>query len=91
MTTIKLPSAFQIGDSAFINFWSHEIGGEVCGVHFYNGKVKYDFKVFGGNGGETRIYNIDSAFVSRVSRKIKQIEPERRENIINNLLSEFEQ
>lgn len=64
MDTIKLPSGHQMGDTRFINFWGAEIIGEVCGVHFYPGKVKYDFKVFGDDGGETKIYNIDSAFVS---------------------------
>lgn len=61
---IILPSSLQLGQPAFINLWEEDIIGEACGVHFYPGKVKYDFKVLAANGQETRIYNIDSLFVN---------------------------
>lgn len=60
---ILLPSQHQIGDNVWLNLWSSNIVSEVIAVHFYSGKVKYDLKVFGGNGEETRIYNIDFIFV----------------------------
>lgn len=65
---IGLPSAHQIDDKVYLNLWGKEpIYAQVHAVHFYAGKVKYDLEVFGGNGENTRIYNVDSAFV--ISKK----------------------
>lgn len=36
----------------------------VKGVHFYPGKVKYDLEIRFNDGTATRIYNVDSAFLS---------------------------
>lgn len=69
METLEQKAEYKIGESLWINFWSASIIGEVCGVHMYRSKEKYDFKVFGGGGvGVTRIYNIDSAIVSRTKQ-----------------------
>lgn len=64
-TGIKLPSAHQIGDAVWLALWSSRICSEINAVHFYEGKVKYDLKVFGEDGGVTRLYNVDSAFVTK--------------------------
>jgi hypothetical protein len=63
-SNIELPSEHQLGKLVWINLWATYFSGEVCGVHFFPGKVKYDFKVFGENGQVTKLYLIDSAFVS---------------------------
>ena len=62
---LMLPSAHQIGSSVFLQLWSARIVSEIHAVHFYEGKVKYDLIVFGDNGEQTRLYNIDSAFVTK--------------------------
>lgn len=62
---IRLPSGHQIGDSVWLCFWSAKIVSEIHAVHFYESKVRYDLIVFGNDGQKTRIYNIDSAFVSK--------------------------
>lgn len=63
---IKLPSAFTISDAVIVSFWNDlpKLRGLIHGVHFYEGKVKYDITVLGPDDMETRIYNVDSAFVS---------------------------
>lgn len=63
--TILLPSQHQIDDSVWLNLWGKSIVSEVHAVHFYTGKVKYDLNVFGENGLQTRIYNVDSVFVTK--------------------------
>lgn len=63
--TIKLPSQHQIGDNVWLSLWSARIVSEVHAVHFYTGKVKYDLTVFGENGLQTRVYNVDSVFVTK--------------------------
>lgn len=66
---IKLPSAHQFGDEVWLVLWSAKIASQVHGVHFYEGKVKYDLTVYGGDGLSTRIYNVDSAFVTKYAEK----------------------
>lgn len=62
---LSLPSPYQINDQVWINFWEKSIIGKVIGVHFYSNKIKYDLEVFCfGNGGSTRIYNIDGNVLS---------------------------
>lgn len=60
---IELPSQHQIGNEVWLTLWSSPIASEIHAVHFYEGKVKYDLIVFGGNGDQTRLYNVDSVFV----------------------------
>lgn len=62
---ITLPSAHQHDDFVWLSFWETYIASQVNAVHFYHDKVKYDLKVMGGNGEETRVYNVDSAFVTK--------------------------
>ncbi len=67
-----LPSAFQVNQVVHVKFNKNgeSITATVRGVHFYRGKVKYDLGLWLGDGSvddpenETRIYNIDSIFVS---------------------------
>jgi hypothetical protein len=65
-----LPSQHQIGDSVWLRLWSDDIVSEIHAVHFYEGKVKYDLKVSTHDVGETRLYNIDSAFVHKTINKL---------------------
>lgn len=60
-----LPSAHQMGDEVWLCLWSAKIVSEIHAIHFYEGKVKYDLIVHGDNGQQTRVYNIDSAFVTK--------------------------
>lgn len=60
-----LPSAHQINDEVVVNFWKAKMNARVLGIHFYEGKVKYDLEVFSKEQDFTRIYNIDSAFVTK--------------------------
>jgi len=62
-TKPPLPCQHQHGDKVWLNLWSANISAEILNVHFYDGKVKYDLELFGGNGETTRIYNVDSVFV----------------------------
>lgn len=62
---ITLPSQFQIGDAVWFRLWSTDLVTEVLAVHFYPGKVKYDLKVLVGSGETTRLYNIDSVYVTK--------------------------
>lgn len=64
----KLPSQFQIGDTAWFTFdYENDKGAgakcEILCVHYYPGKVKYDLEIELSDGSKTRIYNIDSIFV----------------------------
>lgn len=61
----QLPSGHQMEDRIWVCLWSTRFGGQIDGVHFYHGKVKYDVKVFGENGDYTKMYNVDSAFISK--------------------------
>jgi len=61
----QLPSGHQIDAPVWLALWSCRIPCEVHAVHFYDGKVKYDLRVFGEDGQQTRVYNIDSAFVTK--------------------------
>lgn len=60
-----LPSAHQIKEGVWLCLWSAKIVSEILAIHFYEGKVKYDLIVFGDDGQQTRLYNVDSAFVSK--------------------------
>lgn len=63
--TILLPSPYQINDEVWVKFWAKEIIGKVIGVHFYSNKIKYDLEVLCiGNGGTSRIYNVDENIIS---------------------------
>lgn len=64
INSLTLPSQYQIGDNCFVTIFSAKLIGEVTAVHFYTGKVKYDLEVLAGVGLKTRIYNIDSVFVT---------------------------
>lgn len=69
---IQLPSALQPNQVAKLQFREKDepLTATVRGVHFYPGKVKYDLGLWLGDGSvddperESRIYNVDSAFVS---------------------------
>lgn len=70
--SIQLPSALQPNQVAKLQFRQNDepLTATVRGIHFYPGKVKYDLGLWLGDGSvdnpeiETRIYNVDSAFVS---------------------------
>lgn len=65
---IELPSQLQVKQVVKVKFTDEmlPLTATVTGVHFYIGKVKYDLAIWVGDGGndETRIYNVDSVFVS---------------------------
>lgn len=69
---IQLPSALQPNQVAKLQFTKEmpPMTATVRAVHFYIDKVKYDLGLWLGDGSvdnpekETRIYNVDSAFVS---------------------------
>lgn len=69
---IQLPSALQPNQVCYLKFRKDDakIIATVRGVHFYIGKVKYDLGLWLGDGSvdnpeyETRIYNVDSAFLT---------------------------
>jgi hypothetical protein len=70
---IQLPSQCQINQVVYLQFrQGHEpITATIRAVHFYPGKVKYDLGLWLGApsmGGdleeETRVYNVDSIYVS---------------------------
>lgn len=65
---IKLPSRHQQGDA--INLQFPEIApiyGWVLSVRFYQGKVKYDLELTLADKSSTRIYNVDSDYVTPFS------------------------
>lgn len=64
---LKLPSRLQVKQVAKVHFNESPITGTIIGVHFYKDKVKYDIELWiqTKNGEEyTRIYNVDSVYVS---------------------------
>lgn len=61
----KLPSQHQIGENVWLQLWSDYIVSEINAVHFYESKVKYDLIVNTSDGGQTRLYNVDSDFVTK--------------------------
>lgn len=68
-----LPSAFQIGDTVTLTF-DETISAKVKGVSFKKSKVRYDLELlmhpnFGMKKARTRIYNVDSAFVTSTLEK----------------------
>lgn len=65
---IRLPSRFQIDDVVELCLLN-SIRCQVHAVHFLPGKVKYDLDAVVGHDSHgkelrTRLYNVDSAFVS---------------------------
>lgn len=68
--SITLPSQHQINDEVWFNLWSASVPSEVVGIHFYPGKVKYDLQLnmraSADGQSTTRIYNVDSVFVSKI-------------------------
>lgn len=67
---IALPSACQIAQVVKVQFRQEDtpILATVRGVHFFTGKVRYDLElwldVINGEETYTRIYNVDSVFIS---------------------------
>lgn len=65
---MELPSALQVNQVVKVKFTEEmlPLTATVRGVHFYIGKVKYDLALWVGEGGndETRIYNVDSVYVT---------------------------
>lgn len=63
---IATPSTHQIGESVWLQLWHDDIVSKIHAVHFYDGgKVKYDLIVGTSDGGETRLYNVESDFVRK--------------------------
>lgn len=70
--SLQLPSSLQPNQVCRLQFRKEDapLTATVRGVHFYIGKVKYDLGLWLGDGSvgnpeyETRIYNVDSVFVS---------------------------
>jgi hypothetical protein len=65
-----LPSAAQIGDKVFLFYQNQKLDAVVIGVHFIREAVKYDVELTFGSVKwdkqvKTRIYNIQSGFVSK--------------------------
>lgn len=80
-----LPSAHQIEDYVDLCLMQNgeriqKIRCEVLSVHFYAGKVKYDLEIILDDKENlaTRVYNVDSAFVSTVEDGPKKA-PERED------------
>lgn len=73
-SSIELPSSCQPNQVVRLQFRKKDepIIATVRGVHFFIGKVKYDLGLWLGDGTvddpeyETRIYNVDSVFVTPV-------------------------
>ncbi len=70
--SMQLPSNLQPNQVCKLQFRKEDnpLTATVRGVHFYIGKVKYDLGLWLGDGSvdnpeyETRIYNVDSVFVT---------------------------
>jgi hypothetical protein len=62
----ELPSKLQIRQVAKIQFNKDipPLTGTIQGVHFFEGKVKYDVAIWLDDDSSTRIYNVDGVFVS---------------------------
>ncbi len=63
---VEFPSRFGLNDDVTVSF--SELGvnvdsAKICGVHFYESKVKYDLDMKLKDDQTTRIYNVDSCFV----------------------------
>lgn len=70
----QLPSAFQIGQAVYVNFWDKvKLYGYIHAVHFTEGKVKYDLQIWGPVDQSTRIYNVDSAFICGVQQPEEEV------------------
>jgi len=74
---LQTPSQFSLRQVVKLNFKRNSIEidpqyATVKGIHFYEGKVKYDLGLWLGDGSvdnpetESRIYNVDSIFLSPV-------------------------
>lgn len=66
----RLPSQHQIGENVWLQLWSDYIVSEINAVHFYESKVKYDLIVNTSDGGQTRLYNVDSDFITKTKQSI---------------------
>lgn len=66
--TNTLPAAFQPEDFCCVQFGegTTKFGGQVVKVSFSRSKVLYDIEIGVGKDVVTRLYNVDSAFVSKV-------------------------
>jgi hypothetical protein len=70
---IQIPSQHQVGDDVLFSIRQSPdtavtLKATVIAVHFYKGnKVKYDLEIPVEDGAPTRIYNIDSCFVTGIS------------------------
>lgn len=64
------PSLFELNQVVRLKLKNEKITATVRGIHFYPGKVKYDLGLWLGDGSvddpeyESRIYNVDSIFVT---------------------------
>ena len=58
--SIKLESAYQIGQRVWIGLQGEKIGGYIRAVTFTSSKVRYAVRV---DGEEITLHNIDSAVV----------------------------
>ncbi len=63
-TSRYLSSKHQIDDKVMVTLGDRPFKAKVISVHFYRGKVKYDLEIPIYDEESTRIYNIDSVFVS---------------------------
>lgn len=64
----ELPSSHQLDDVVKVKFTEKQetpFRAQILAVHFYGvGKVKYDLEIFTTPSDSTRIYNVDSLYVS---------------------------
>lgn len=71
---VPLPSGIFVNQVVKLQFRKTDepINATVRGVHLYSNKVKYDLGLWLGDGSvddperETRIYNVDSEFITTV-------------------------
>lgn len=55
--------AYQEGQFVWLRLWSTDVAAQVLQAHPYGDKFKYDLKLLGSNGEETRIYNVEAKHV----------------------------
>jgi len=59
--TIKLESAFAIGQRVYLSLQGVKVFGHIRAIIFTSSKVRYSIRTDGGS--ETTLHNIDSTFV----------------------------
>jgi len=59
---------YQEDQFVWFTLWSYKIAAQVLAIHPYGNKFKYDLKLIGHNGEETRIYNVDSKCVAEKNK-----------------------